>query len=70
MMDKVEIKVLEGYVDELLETVARLEQENVTLREQQSELLNERGQLIQKTEKARARVEAIITRLKSMEKEA
>ncbi len=69
-MDNSEIKVLERSVDQLLGLVQRLERENGSLRTREAELLAERGHLIEKTEKARARVEAIITRLKAMEKES
>jgi cell division protein ZapB len=62
-----ELASLERQVDELLSRLDQLKRENSSLRESQSALMGERSQLIEKTEKARSRVEAIITRLKAME---
>jgi len=62
-----ELTSLEQQVDELLNRLDLLKRENSTLRESQSALMGERAQLVEKTEKARSRVEAIITRLKAME---
>ncbi|MCP3661761.1 MAG: TIGR02449 family protein [Gammaproteobacteria bacterium] len=58
---------LEGRVDELIRTLSGLKEENHSLRTKQQELMSERASLIEKTDLARSRVEAIITRLKSME---
>ena len=58
---------LERRVDKLVEKCARLEEENLALRHQQSHLVAERATLIEKSELARTRVESMITRLKSME---
>ena len=44
-----------------------LANENVALRNQQTSLTAERATLIEKTEQARTRVEAMIARLKAME---
>ncbi|MES9927390.1 MAG: TIGR02449 family protein, partial [Candidatus Thiodiazotropha sp. 6PDIVS] len=44
-----------------------LKDENKSLRMRQDNLVAERAALIEKTELARTRVEAMITRLKSME---
>jgi cell division protein ZapB len=62
-----DIKALERLVDELIVRNKRLTDENRALRHQHSHLLSERATLIEKTESARARVEAMIARLKSME---
>ena len=62
-----ELTTLEQQVDELLNRLDRLKRENISLREGQSTLMAERVLLVEKTEKARSRVEAIITRLKAME---
>ena len=62
-----ELTALEQQVDELLNRLDLLKRENSSLRENQSSLMTERAQLVEKTEKARGRVEAIITRLKAME---
>ncbi|MEJ1297537.1 MAG: TIGR02449 family protein [Candidatus Sedimenticola sp. (ex Thyasira tokunagai)] len=64
---ELELKSLEVRVDQLIHTLDLLKQENRGLRSRQSELLDERAELIEKTELARNRVEAMITRLKSME---
>jgi len=58
---------LEQRIDELIDTVGLLKNENTTLREQKDTLNAERSQLIEKTELARSRVEAMISRLRSLE---
>ena len=62
-----DLQKLENQIDALIDTVAKLKQENTSLRHQQDSLLSERSQLIEKTELARTRVEAMITRLRSLE---
>ena len=62
-----ELKRLDESVDVLLQTINQLKQENVQLRSQQEFLQVERSRLMEKTETARTRVEAIINRLKAME---
>lgn len=66
-MEELDLKTLEQRVDELITAVARLQSENHSLRAQQAELVTERARLIEKTELARSRVEAMIARLKAME---
>ena len=58
---------LEQRIDELIDTVGLLKNENTTLRQQKDKLNSERSQLIEKTELARSRVEAMISRLRSLE---
>ena len=58
---------LENQIDALIDAVDQLKQENTSLRHQQDQLMSERSQLIEKTELARNRVEAMITRLRSLE---
>lgn len=58
---------LEEQVSTLLETVERLSQENRSLRAQQDTIANERANLLEKHDQVRNRVDAIVTRLKSME---
>ena len=58
---------LEQRIDELIDTVGLLKNENTTLRQQKDTLNAERSQLIEKTELARSRVEAMISRLRSLE---
>lgn len=66
-MTALDIKQLEDRVDDLIMAIRRLQQENKGLRENQSSLTTERNQLIEKTELARTRVEAMISRLKALE---
>ncbi len=65
--ESVDLLTLESKVDQLIETVTSLTAENDALRQQQGSLAVERADLIEKTELARTRVEAMISRLKSME---
>jgi cell division protein ZapB len=58
---------LEAKVEELIRSCASLKEENTSLRTRQGNLVTERASLIEKTELARSRVEAMIARLKSME---
>ena len=62
-----DLQQLEKQIDALIETVSLLKQENSSLRHQQDQLLSEKAQLVEKTELARNRVEAMITRLRSLE---
>lgn len=66
-MTEMDLQKLEQRVDELIRTVNLLQEENQALRVSQESLTAERAELIEKTELARTRVEAMITRLKSME---
>jgi len=65
--DPVDLRSLESQVDELIQTCDQLTDENRALRDQQSTLVAERASLIEKSELARSRVEAMIARLKAME---
>jgi cell division protein ZapB len=62
-----ELKRLERRIDELVATVGHLKEENRALRHRQDSLMTERASLLQKNEQVRARVEAMVGRLKSME---
>jgi cell division protein ZapB len=62
-----DLRLLEQRIDELIETVGSLKSENSNLRQQKDKLVGERSQLIEKTEMARSRVEAMISRLRSLE---
>ena len=64
-----QLRQLEAHVDQLLRISAHLRQENRLLRERETRLLDERTQLIKKNDLAKSRVEAIITRLRSLEQE-
>ncbi len=62
-----ELKDLEEKLDTLIEKYQSTEKENTTLKTKQNELVREKAKLLEKTTIARTRVEAMITRLKSME---
>jgi cell division protein ZapB len=66
-IDPVDLQALENQVDDLIQTCEQLTDENRALRDQQSTLVAERASLIEKSELARSRVEAMIARLKAME---
>jgi cell division protein ZapB len=62
-----DLRNLEQRVEDLIRACSFLKDENKSLRARQDSLVAERATLIEKTELARTRVEAMITRLKSME---
>ncbi|MDH5353918.1 MAG: TIGR02449 family protein [Gammaproteobacteria bacterium] len=62
-----DLQQLEQRIDELIDTMGLLKNENTNLRQQKDKLVTERSQLIEKTELARNRVEAMISRLRSLE---
>ena len=68
-MESFDIERLERLVDELLQRCQRLREENQGLRTRQGVLTAERAELVEKTEQARARVEGMLTRLKTMEEQ-
>ena len=60
---------LEQKVDELINACRRLQDENQTLRTGHDTLLRERSKLAEKNRLARVRLETIINRIKTLEKE-
>ena len=62
-----ELKRLEKRVDALVDVCDQLQSENRSLKQRQDTLTAERAALLQKNEQVRARVEAMIGRLKAME---
>ena len=64
-----ELRMLEQQIDALIKVCDRLREENRILRGQQIGLASERSRLVEKNELARSQVEAMIMRLKAMEKE-
>jgi cell division protein ZapB len=62
-----ELKRLEKRVDALVSVCDQLQDENRSLKQRQDVLTSERANLLQKNEQVRARVEAMIGRLKAME---
>ncbi|MCG8394742.1 MAG: TIGR02449 family protein [Pseudomonadales bacterium] len=70
MTTEEQLRQLEARVDELLHISARLRQENQALHDREAKLVEERAQLLKKNDVARNKVEAIISRLKSLEQES
>ncbi len=66
-MAKFDIEQFEQRVDALIRLCRKLQDENASLRARQDALISERGELIEKTEQARSRVEAMLSRLRAME---
>jgi cell division protein ZapB len=66
----VEFKRLEKRLEELVATVHRLKDENRALRARQDTLAAEKITVMNRSEQVRARVEAMIGRLKAMERTA
>jgi cell division protein ZapB len=62
-----EFAQLERRMEELLVTVEALKEENRALRQRQESLAGERSAFAQRNDQVRARVEAMIGRLKTME---
>jgi cell division protein ZapB len=62
-----EFSRLESRLQELLVTVEALKEENRALRQRQESLAAERSAFAQRNDQVRARVEAMIGRLKTME---
>jgi cell division protein ZapB len=62
-----ELKRLEKRIEEFIKAIDQLKEENRALRQRQDILTAERTSLLQRNEQARARVEAMIGRLKAME---
>jgi cell division protein ZapB len=62
-----ELQALAAKLNQLVEVARKLDAENRTLKSVQAELLDERAALSGKNDQARARIEAMISRLKAME---
>ncbi|HEX5952823.1 MAG TPA: TIGR02449 family protein [Rhodanobacteraceae bacterium] len=62
-----ELAALARALDQALERMRRLAEENASLRRGRDQLVGERAALMTRNEQARARVEAMIERLKSLE---
>ena len=67
-MESIGTEQLEQQLDSLIQRYNDLREENRKLRTSQSELEGERKKLLEKNEMATAKIEAMINRLKSMEK--
>ncbi len=66
-MSDQELRALEARVEELIRACTRLKEENAALRARHDQVLAERSGLAEKTDLARSRVEAMISRLKNLE---
>jgi cell division protein ZapB len=66
-MTDTDLGKLEKRIDELISLLDELKGENTLLRNRQNLLVEERAKLIEKTEMARSRIEAMLVRLKSLE---
>ncbi|HLU61042.1 MAG TPA: TIGR02449 family protein [Gammaproteobacteria bacterium] len=64
---RLELKRLEERLEEVLALCSRLQEENRSLQEMRDQLAAEKANLMQRNEQVKSRVEAIITRLKSLE---
>jgi len=62
-----ELQRLEKRLDELVVICNQLKDENRSLKDRQDSLIADRATLLQKNEQVRARVDAMIGRLKAME---
>jgi cell division protein ZapB len=62
-----ELKNFEDKLDQLIDRYHTVKSENSSLKIKQETLVQEKAQLLEKTNLARTRVEAMITRLKAME---
>ena len=62
-----ELAALSRALDQALERMRRLAEENASLRRGRDQLVGERAALMTRNEQARARVEAMMERLKSLE---
>ncbi len=62
-----ELQQLEVKLDDLIQLLSVLEIENTSLKVKQEELVREKAGLAEKNAVARSKVEAMISRLKSME---
>ena len=69
-MAEQQITALEQKVDELIKLCELLNNENNALKSKSANWNLERSKLVEKNEIARAKIEAMITRLKSLEQNA
>ncbi|QQD18055.1 TIGR02449 family protein [Spongiibacter nanhainus] len=69
-MDERQLRSLERKIDELIELCDQLDRENRELKADAQNWRSEREQLIEKTDTARAKVEAMIQRLRTLEKDS
>ena len=68
-MSDIDLTSLERKIDELVQLCDQLARENQALSEQHGDWAAERAQLIEKNELAKSKVEAMISRLRSLEQD-
>ena len=68
-MDDRQLQLLERKVDELIQLCEQLDRENRALKSDTQDWKIERESLIEKTDTARAKVDAMIQRLRALEKD-
>lgn len=64
------LRDLEARVEQLVGLSARLREENHALRQREQWLLDERTALLKQNDLAKSKIEAIISRLKSLEQDS
>ncbi len=69
MTTEQQLQQLEQRIEELVSISARLRRENQSLQVREHKLMEERADLLKKNDVAKSKVEAIISRLKSLEQE-
>jgi cell division protein ZapB len=69
MTTEQQLQQLEQRIEELVSISARLRRENQSLQVREHKLVEERADLLKKNDVAKSKVEAIISRLKSLEQE-
>ena len=69
MTTEQQLQQLEQRIEELVSISARLRRENQSLQVREHKLIEERADLLKKNDVAKSKVEAIISRLKSLEQE-
>ncbi|MHB8454068.1 MAG: TIGR02449 family protein [Acidiferrobacterales bacterium] len=67
-MNSEDLTKLEERIDQLIDTCRRLNRENHALKSGQVNLVEEHARLVEKTQVARTRIEAMIGRLKALER--
>jgi cell division protein ZapB len=68
-MSEIDLSALERRIDELVRLCDQLARENQALLERNNAWSSERAQLIEKNELAKSKVEAMISRLRSLEQD-
>ncbi len=66
-MEEMDFNALEAKVDDLIALCERLARENKDLREQQAEWEAQRAKLVERNELAKAKIDAMIGRLRSLD---